>query len=434
MKGTKITLPIALLAAAAGLRAEFTADFTDSPMVRLGDELDLYFTAKARVEYDDNLFLGAADSLPEEGASYDLVPGLEFQYGKDLPLSGSFGVSRRYRTFFDSRLRTLDDEQDAYNFAAVYEGGGPLRVEASATYAETARNTEAEVALAGNAIAGTLVRQTTYLQSIKAVYQFTEKTNAGIGVRHTSNRYDPQSVLRVKRDAFNNIVLDGNGDPVKESVPNTLGLLEYDSWALPIDARFKYSEKLSVGLALEYGESDLYQARPFGNYEDTLERQFAGLTFNYMATDKLDCELRLGLLRSAYQLSGYSNSSPSYSLRLSHSTTDKINQGLIIAQDASAAPNGGLSDAFQVGYDFNYNNSDAFRTYFRATYSESNILASGVFNASRRIDVRSANLVLGASYAPDHHWVFSANYSYTTNIEPSDYDVNRVSLEAALRW
>ena len=421
MNGTKIALPIALLAAAAGLRA----DFTDSPMIRLGEELDLYFTAKARVEYDDNLFLGAADTLPEGGASYDLVPGLEFQYGKDLPLSGSFGVSRRYRTFFDSRLRTLDDEQDAYNFAAVYEGGGPLRVEAAATYAETARNTEAEVALAGGAIAGTLVRQTTYLQSLKVVYQFTEKTNASIGVRHTSNRYAPQTVIRD---------LDGAGPNPPGPVANTLGLLEYDSWAVPVDVRYKYSEKLSVGLALEYGESDLYQARPFGNYEDTLERQFAGLTFNYMATDKLDCELRLGLLRSAYQLSGYSDSSPSYSLRLSHSTTDKINQGLIIAQDASAAPNGGLSDAFQVGYDFNYNNSDAFRTFFRLTYSESNVLASGVFNANRRIDVRSANAVVGVSYAPDNHWVYSANYSYTTNVEPSDYDVNRVSLEAALRW
>jgi len=412
MKGTRIALPLALLAAASCLRAEFL----DSPMVRIGSELDLYLTAKARVEYDDNLFLGRPGDLPESGAYYDLVPGLELQYGKDLPLTGTFGVSRRYRTFFDSALRNLDDEQDAYSLAASYEGGGPLRVEVSATYAETARNTPEESALAGGStIDGTLVRQTNYLQSIKALYQFTEKTSGSLGIRHISNRYDPVA-RATPPPAF-----------------NTFGLREFDSWALPLDARYKYSDKLSVGFALEYAETDLYEARPSSAYVDTIERQVVNLTFNWMVTDKLDCELRAGVLSSNYQSTGFSQSSPSFSLRLGHSATEKINQGLVIAQDASAAPNGGLSDAFQVGYDLNYNNSEAFRTFFRATYSESNVLeVSGI--TAGRIDVKSANLVLGASYAPDTHWTYSANYSFTTNIEPGNYDVNRVSLEAALRW
>ncbi len=419
MKGTKIALPMALLAA-AGLRA----DFTDSPMVRIGSELDLYLTAKARIEHDDNLFLGRNLNLPESGTYYDLIPGLELGYGKDLPLSATLGASRRFRTFLGSELRSLDDEQDAYNFSAAYEAGGPLRVEASATYAENARNTAEEAALAGGGtIDGTLVRQTTYGQSVKAVYQFTEKTNAGLGVRHSSNRYDPAQ-------------LQGGG-------VNTFGLREYDSWAIPLDARYKYSEKLSVGIALEYGETDLTEARPAVTFIDTIRRETASLTFNYMATDKLDCEVRLGYLRSTYlgltsKSARGSFDSPSFSIRLSHSVTDKVNQGLFIAQDASAAPNGNLSDAFQVGYDLNYNNSDAFRTFLRLNYSNSAIKGSvqdplGGASVSGR-DIRSASATLGASYSPDAHWTFSANYSYSVNIEPSDYDVNRVSVEAALRW
>ncbi len=428
MKGTQIALPIALLAAAAGLRA----DFLDSPMVRLGDELDLYFTAKARVEYDDNLFLGTpANNLPDAGTSYDLIPGLELAYGKDLPLSGSFGISRRYRTFFDRALRNLDDEQDSYNFTALYEAGGPLRVEAAATYAETARNDDDLALLAGSSIAGTLVRQTNYLQSVKAVYQFTEKTNAGLGVRHSSNRYDPVARVVV--------------NPLVDPPFNTIGLRESDSWAVPLDVRYKYSEKLSVGISLEYGETDLTEARPFSDFIDTIRRQTAGLTLNYMATDKLDCEMRLGYLRSTYlgltptsARGGYD--SPSFLIRLSHSTTDKVNQGLVISQDASASPNGNLSDSFQVGYDLNYNNSEALRSYFRATYSTSSIkgsLGNAAFLGGSALsgqDIVSANLVLGASYAPDSHWVYSANYSYSRNIEPRGYDVNRVSVEAALRW
>jgi len=417
MKGTRIALPLAFLAAAAAARAEFF----HSPMVRLGSELDLFFTAKARAEYDDNLFLGRPGTLPESGAYYDLIPGIELEYGKDLPLTGSFAISRRYRTFFDSKLRNLDDEQDAYQFKGSFEMGGPLRVEAAATYAETARNTPEESALAGGGtIDGTLLRQTVYAQSVKALYQFTEKTSGGLGVRHSSNRYDPIARATPPPDF------------------NTFGLREYDSWAIPVDARYKLTEKLSVGLALEYGESELHEARPLSAYLDTIERELANLTFNWMVTDKLDSELRVGVIRSTYQNTGFSNTSPSFSLRLSHSTTEKINQGLIIAQDATAAPNGGLGDSFQVGYDFNYNNSDAFRTFFRATYSESNVLSGNVLSAAgsavNRIDVKSANAALGVSYAPDTHWVFSADYSYTTNIEPGDYDVNRVSLEAAFRW
>ena len=401
--------PLSLLAAASVLRA----DFIDSPLIRLSPETDLFLTARAKVEYDDNIFLNRNDTLPAAGTHYDLVPGLELQYGKDLPLTGTLSASRCFRTYFDPALRLLDDEQDAYNFSMSYDGGAALRLELGATYEETSRNSAEQAAVSSDK--GTLVRSVTYGQSAKVAYVLTEKTSMSVAARRTRNRYDPTRLASPPPDF------------------NTQGLTEAESWALPVSASYKFSEKLSAGLVLEYGESDLYNARPFGGYIDTIERRSGSLTMNWIASDKLDCELKLGILNSSYRGSGFSNQSPVYSFRVSHSLTEKLNHSLLLGQDASAGPNGNLSDSFQAVYDLNYSNSEAFRTHLGFNYTESNVLNANI-GGGGRIDVRSAGIGFGVSYSPDFHWTFSFNYVLSRTLEPNTYDVNRVSAEVALRW
>lgn len=411
----------AFLAAASAL--SLRADIFDSPMVRVTPELDLFATATARVEYDDNLFLGNNAALPESGTFYDLVPGLEFQYGKDLPLSASLSVRRHYRTFFDSRLRDLDDEQDDGAFNAAYDGGGPLKIEAVASYRETARNTEEELA-AGAVPVGTLVRVASYYQSLKALYQFTEKTSGVVGVRNQSNRYDPRYVFKT---------VGG----VPGTYANTEGLTESDGWTLNLGLTYKFSEKLSLGPAVEHGLTDVYPARgsTTSNPPDTLVRDYLGLTAIYVASDKLTYTLSLGYLDSSFKSSGgLSRQSPSYSLRITHMLSEKMDQSLTVGQDANASPNGGVSDSFQVAYDINYNNSEAFRTFLRLNYGLSTIdRQSSPFGPVSTNDVEVAGASLGGSYVPDAHWSYTFLLTHSTSLSGS-YDVNRVSVEASFRW
>ena len=418
----KSSLSAVFLAAASTLSLQ--AEWIDSPMVRLGSELDVFATAQARLEFDDNLFYRTTSvgGLPNSGAFYDVVPGLDFQYGKDLPLTGSFNISRRYRNFFNSALRTLDDEQDLSQFSLAYDGGGPLKLDASASYTESARNTDELAAFA--TFGGTLVRQTNYAQSIKATYQLTERTQGSIAIRHTANRYDPADITVATL-------------PVPVIQPNTLGLQEYDGWVIPLSARYKFSEKISAAADLEFGETDLSPARGNPNagvVNDTLDRKYYGLTVNYVASDKLDYQFKVGFLDSSYQSRSYSKQSPSYSLRASHMLSEKMDQSLTFSQDASASPTGGLSDAFRIAYNLNFNNSEAVRSFFRLNYSNSSVdsiapITSAV--SSSEIEVLGASL--GGSYTPDTHWVYSFNYSFTHSLT-SKFDVNRISVEASFRW
>ena len=418
----KSSLSAVFLTAASTLSLH--AEWIDSPMIRLGSELDVFATAQARLEFDDNLFYrqNSGGVLPNSGVFYDVVPGLEFQYGKDLPLTGSFNISRRYRNFFNSALRTLDDEQDFGQFSLAYDGGGPLKLDASASYAESARNTDDLAAFA--TFGGSLVRQTNYAQSVKATYQFTERTQGSIAVRHTSNRYDP-------------VDIDADNNPLTAPVANTLGLQEYDGWVIPLSARYKFSEKISAAADLEFGETDLSPARGNPNagvVNDTLDRKYYGLTLNYAASDKLDYEFKVGFLDSSYQSKSYSKQSPSYSLRASHMLTEKMDQSLTFSQDASASPTGGLSDAFRIAYDLNFNNSEAVRSFFRLNYSNSSVDSFNPTTFSQSSsDIEVLGASLGGSYTPDTHWVYSFNYSYSHSLS-SNFDVNRISIEASFRW
>lgn len=412
----KSFITAAFLAAASTLSLQ--ADFLDSPLVRVTPELDLLFTAQARVEYDDNLFLGRNGNLPGDAAYYDLIPGLEFQYGKDLPLTGTLAVSRRYRTFFDALLRQLDDEQDAGQFQLTYDGGGPLRVDLAASYSESARNTAEEIALLPGSFQGSLVRQTGYSQSFKAGYKFTERTTGSIGVSLSSNRYDPR-------------FFDDDANPLTPDVANTQGLTEADGWNVPLNLSYKVSEKLSLGVALSHGNTDTRAARgsTASAAPDVLVRNFYGLTFNYAASDKMMYEIQAGLLDSEFKSSGFARQSPSFSLRISHMLTEKMDHALTIGQDATVAPNGALSDSLQLAYDINYNNSEAFRTFARLNYTQSTVES---FVSST--DIETAGASLGASYTLDTHWSFAFLYTYSVTLNPGDYDVNRVSLEASFRW
>lgn len=417
----KSSLTAVFLAAASTLSLQ--AEWIDSPMLRIGSELDVFATAQARLEFDDNLFYrqNSGAGLPNAGVFYDVVPGLEFQYGKDLPLTGTFNLSRRYRTFFNSALRSLNDEQDFGQFALTYDGGGPLKLDATALYSETARNTDELAAFA--TLGGSLVRQTNYAQSIKATYQFTERTQGSIAVRHTSNRYDPVDIT-----VFT---------PLPVIQPNTTGLQEYDGWVIPLSARYKFSEKISAALDLEFGETDLSPARGnlgAGVVVDTLDRKYYGFTVNYAASDKLDYEFKVGFLDSSYQTKAFSKQTPSYSLRASHMLTEKIDHSLTFAQDASASPTGGLSDAFRIAYDLNFNNSEAVRSFFRLNYSNSSVNSfNPLTSAVSESDIQVLGASLGGSYTPDTHWVYSFNYSYSHSLS-NNFDVNRISAEASFRW
>lgn len=402
----KTTVALPLLLGASLLKAEWTPG---TPLLRIGSELDMHFTAKVKAEYTDNLFYRRTSSpnLKDEATSFELTPGLDFQYGKDLPLSASLTVARTYVDFVDSDHNPLDDEQDALGFSLNYDGGGPLLVSLGASYVETARNNAEFQALLGDI--ASLVRQSSSGQNLSLTYGFTEKLSATLGARNNSVRYYDQSA--------------------GSTLTNSKG------YGIPFDLRFKFTEKLVSGLSFDFGTTDIHDPVT-GAYRWSYDRTFYGLNFSYQPTDKLQCELKAGLQSTEYDFGG-KNDSPSYTLSLTHSITEKLDQSLSVGQEATTSPTGSVSDALRVSYGLNFANSQAWRSSFRVSYADSSVdqvvnpLAPTVGGAT---DVRTVGASLGVNFNPDDHWSFGLSYSFNRTLDPYAYNVNQVSLEASLRW
>lgn len=407
----KHRLPIAILLAAASVQAAWL----DSPILRAGDNVDIYFTAKARLSYDSNLFYGSANGLPNQGTSWLLAPGFTADFFKEANFSGSVNWRHDYVRYFDSALKGLDADHDVSGATFTYDGGGPLTVQLEASYQEDARNTVEQAAL--QPANGTLLGQTIYAQTATFGYRLTDKINLSLSASHNSNRYAP--------------LPKPGTSPV---VYNTQGLTESDGWTFPLNLRYQVTTRLNLGLAYEHGHTNIYQARgstapvPYTGFT----KDFYGLTLSGQPTDsgKLDVVLKAGALHSSYDGGADATTSPSYSIALTHTLTERFNHSLNLGDNTSIAVNGRRNESRTANYTLNYVMNEAFRASAYAGIS-----LSGVDTATpATTDIRTGSYGLNATFSPDSHWTYSASYSLTQSYAPSTYNVHQFSLEANLRW
>lgn len=417
----KTSLGIACLLAAASAQAGW---FPDSPILQVGDDLDIYFNAKARYDYESNIFLG---SNPQSASSWTLGPGLTADLAKEANFSTSLTWRRDFVRYFDSSLKGLDDERDVGGLAFTYDGGGPLTLQLQASYGEDARNTAESNVITGDTT--TLLRSTNYSQSATLGYRFTDKVVASLAAVRTSNRYDPVLVTAATA-----------GPPATPDIYNTEGLVEADGWSFPLDIRYQVRERLNVGFAYEHGHTNLTAARgasagSFLSYRG-FTKDFYGITLSGQPTTsgKLDATLRAGVLRTSYDGGNDSLSSGSYSASLTHTLTEKLNHSLSVSDNASVAINGARNRGQSANYTLNYVMNEGFRASAYVGIGSNLVERLALDPAGREVRVRNGSFGVSATYAPDSHWTYVAAYSLAQTYAPSNYDVHRFSLEANLRW
>lgn len=403
-------LSTALLLAAAAAHAGWVPD---SPILRVGDDIDLYFTTRARLDYNSNLFFGSAAGLPNHGTSWTVGPGLSADFFKEANFSSSFSYRRDFVRYFDSALKGLDDDQDVAGLNFTFDSGGPLTFNAQASYREDARNTTDVLAFAPTVqFQGTLSRQTFYAQSATTSYRATEKLSATISANHSSNRYTPVERL------------------LSPGVYNTQGLTESEGWTFPFHLRFQATQRLNIGVTYEHGHTNISPARlsTTPTVYNGFTKDFYGVTLSGQPTDsgKLDVTLRAGLLHSAYDGGVDPRNNLSYSASLTHTLTEKFNHTLNFSDDANIAANGRRSESKSIQYLVNYVGSEEFRATAFVGYSTSDVQSTATIN--------TGSFGINATYSPDTHWTYTASYTLTQAYQPSSYNINQFSLEANLRW
>lgn len=391
-----------------------------SPLVQIGDDLDIFFDGTVAFEATDNLFSAAS---AKSATSWTITPGIALEYGREAPVSFSFNAHRSFVYFSTSTLSDLEDSRDSLGANLRIAPGGPLTVTLDSSYRVTARNDDL-AALGADmiAIGATLVRQSNYAHSIDGEYKLTEKLKMSLGFSNTYNHYL-------------NPITQGT---VGSRYYNTNGLTELDTKTIPLSLDYQAFEKLTFGFKYQHDLTD-YSAAPYYSEPGTarseltdnkLTKDFFGLTAKGQVTEsgKLSVSARAGYLRHEGDKTG-SSSAPSYSLSATHILTEFISHTLTLSRDVTASSLGGQSKTKSYTYGASY----APSSYLNVNLS---ITKSDVLSGST--EVNTWVYTLGAEYKYNPHLSFQAGYNFTDSKIPSnaaaDFRANTFTLSSAFRY
>ncbi len=161
------------------LSALATAPAFAAPFLAIGDNAELFLTARTEARYEDNLFLTSNDE--ESDVIFEFVPGAEVVFGKNTSTKGKLALFERLTSYSDNS--DLNEELFNGRFDSAYEGA-KLTLKTNASYQELFQNSRDN--LTNNA---TLVRRDITNGGVNGEYALTEKSKLGTGVTYNEIDY-----------------------------------------------------------------------------------------------------------------------------------------------------------------------------------------------------------------------------------------------------
>ncbi|MFM2132552.1 MAG: hypothetical protein RL646_1755 [Verrucomicrobiota bacterium] len=395
-----------------------------SPLVQIGDDLDIFTDSSLAVETTDNLYSQAAG---RSATFFTISPGITLEYGRETGLEVILLARRGFVEFTDSALRDLDDQRDFLSGKVRFSTGGPLTISLDSSYRETARNDDlASQGITGAVIGANLLRQANYSHALDADYRLSEKVQIGVGVSRAYNHYkDPTVVVNGALQTF-----------------NTNALTETDVVSVPVDIEYQAFEKLWFGFRYLREQAD-YEAAPYFDSSGALRpalpgrltKDFYGLTTRGQLTEsgKLNATARVGWLQ--FQNEGAaSDSVPSWSVSLNHVLTERLSHNLTLSRDVTASSTGGQNDSTAYTYGLTMANAiEGLSLNLSVTRNETEALNAGVLTP-----VDTMVYTLGADFKYNENLTFNAGYNFTDSRIASNpdgnFNSNTFTLSAAFRY
>ncbi len=394
-----------------------------SPLIQIGDDLDIFTDSSLAVEATDNLYSQASAT---SATFFTVSPGITLEYGRETGFEVILLARRGYVQFTDSSLHNLNDERDFLSGKVRFSTGGPLTLSLDSSYRETARNDDlAQQGITGADIGPNLLRQANYSHMLDADYRLSEKVQIGVGVSRVYNHYkDPTTVVNGALQTF-----------------NTNSLTETDAVSVPVDVEYQAFEKLWFGLRYQREQTD-YSAAPYFDSSGALRaalpgrlnKDFYGLTTRGQLTEsgKLNATARLGWLD--FQNEGAaSDGVASWSVTLNHVLTDKLSHNLTLSRDVTASSTGGQNDTAAYTYGMNMNAGEGLTLNLSVTRNETDALNAGTITA-----VSTMVYTLGADFRYNSNLTFNAGYNFTESRIASNaagnFSSNTLTLSAAFRY
>ncbi len=185
-----------------------------APFLAIGDNAELFLTARSEARYEDNLTFLSSNELQD--TIFEFAPGVELTFGKSSLTKGTVAFSERFTAYTDNSY--LNEVLANFFAKSTYEGS-KLRLDLNASFNEQFQNNRD---ILGQTDAS-LVRSDVYTAGGNAELSLTKKSKVGVGLQYDSTQY-----------------------------VGVFGLLDRDIYVVPVNYYFAVKPKLDLGLGVQY--------------------------------------------------------------------------------------------------------------------------------------------------------------------------------------
>jgi len=346
----------------------------------VGDNAELFVTAAAAVQIDDNIYLDTANE--RDDTIFSFTPGLDLVFGKGSATSGNFYYREEIRRYNDNDVQNTELSNLGVN--ASYNNG-LTKANFNASYAQVAQN-DNDIRATGD-----LVRRELTNLGAKSEFGISEKTKFALGAAYNKTDYGPASYA------------------------------DSDIWTFPLDLYYEASPKLDWSLGYQYRKSELSRGRDSDD-------NFFNIGARGEFTPKLTGQVRLGYSQRSFE-GGSDDGLFGFSSNLGYTYSEKTSYQLNLSNDFGSSGTGDSTKNLTWGV----SSSTRFTEQW---YMNVGVNFRSVEYPARTDDYTEGQI--GVSYVYNTNVNFSASYTYrnnkSDNLASAEFTNNVFSLGANIRY
>ena len=351
-----------------------------APFLAMGDNAELFLTGAAKVSYDDNIYL--ATTKAKSDLILSVTPGFDLVFGKGSATTGNFYYREEFQAYtdHDQQNTTLSNVGVNTRFDS-----GKSKYNFGASYAQLAMNTSD---LRGS---DQIVRREVINVGGDSEFGLSEKTSLGIAIKFDNTDYSPK------------------------------GFTDLESWTLPIDVYYKYSEKLETSVGYRYRDNKL------GGTALDNQDHFFSLGARGEFTPKVKGQVRMGYTQRTFER-GSDQSAFGLEGSLTYADSEKTSYQFNFSNDFGNAATGDSTKNFSLGVSANANLTEQWAMNAGLNYRGSKY-------PTRKDDFVTAQV--GVTYNYNAFVNFNAGYNYTDNrsdSRPAEFTDNMFYVGAGIRY
>lgn len=329
-----------------------------APFMAVGDNAELFVTAAATLQSDDNIYLDTTNEQSDTILSF--TPGLDLVFGKGSVTKGNVYFREEIRRYSDNDNQ--DTELASLGFASAYDNG-VTKADFNASYAEVAQNDN------DIRVAGTIVRRDLTNLGGKVEFGFSEKTSLAVGITFAKTDY------------------------------SATGYSDSDIWSLPVDVYFKSNPKMDWSVGYRYRSSELS-----GSGADSTDH-FLSVGARGEFSPKLVGQVRVGFSQRSLDVGGDDNQI-GFDGNLTYAFSEKTSYRFNLSNDFGSSGTGASTESFRIGLSASNKMSDQWSFTGGLSLNKTDY-------ATRTDDFLEGSLAL--SYDLNATVNFGASYTYRDN-------------------